>query len=72
MMSLKSVKMKLGTKEPLTEEVKQCELKLPMEIKRTAASIAEGVSQPGQSHLATTSRRRGSLLPFEGRSPSEA
>jgi hypothetical protein len=30
----KSVEMKLGAKEPLAEEAKQCELKLPMEIKR--------------------------------------
>jgi hypothetical protein len=36
MMSPKSVEMKLGTKEPLAEEAKRCELKLPMEIKRTA------------------------------------
>jgi hypothetical protein len=28
--------LKLGAKEPSTEEVKRCELKLPMEIKRTA------------------------------------
>jgi hypothetical protein len=36
MTSPKSVEMKLGAKEPLTEEAKQCELNLPMEIKRTA------------------------------------
>jgi hypothetical protein len=36
MTSLKSVEMKLGAKKPLAEEVKRCELKLPMEIKRTA------------------------------------
>jgi hypothetical protein len=36
MTSLKSVELKLGTKEPLAEEAKRCELKLPMEIKRTA------------------------------------
>jgi hypothetical protein len=33
--SPKSVEMKLGAKEPLAEEAKRCELKLPMEIKRT-------------------------------------
>jgi hypothetical protein len=32
----RSVEMKLGAKEPLVEEAKRCELKLPMEIKRTA------------------------------------
>jgi hypothetical protein len=36
MTSPKSVEMKLGTKDPLAEEAKRCELKLPMEIKRTA------------------------------------
>jgi hypothetical protein len=35
MTSLKSVELKLGAKEPLAEEAKRCELKLPMEIKRT-------------------------------------
>jgi hypothetical protein len=36
MTSPKSVEMKLGAKEPLAEEAMRCELKLPMEIKRTA------------------------------------
>jgi hypothetical protein len=36
MMSLKSVELKLGAKEPLMEEAKRYELKLPVEIKRTA------------------------------------
>jgi hypothetical protein len=36
MMSPKSVELKLGAKEPSTEEAKRCELKLPMGIKRTA------------------------------------
>jgi hypothetical protein len=36
MTSPKSVELKLGAKEPSTEEVMRCELKLPMEIKRTA------------------------------------
>jgi hypothetical protein len=36
MTSPKSVELKLGAKEPLVEEAKHCELKLPMEIKRTA------------------------------------
>jgi hypothetical protein len=31
-----SVELKQGAKEPLMEEAKRCELKLPMEIKRTA------------------------------------
>jgi hypothetical protein len=36
MTSPKSVELKLGAKEPSAEKVKRCELKLPMEIKRTA------------------------------------
>jgi hypothetical protein len=36
MMSPKSVELKLGAKEPSMEEAKRCELKLPVEIKRTA------------------------------------
>jgi hypothetical protein len=36
MMSPKSVELKLGAKEPSMEETKRCELKLPVEIKRTA------------------------------------
>jgi hypothetical protein len=36
MMSPKSVELKLGAKEPSIEEAKRCELKLPVEIKRTA------------------------------------
>jgi hypothetical protein len=36
MTSPKSVELKLSAKEPSTEEVKRCKLKLPMEIKRTA------------------------------------
>jgi hypothetical protein len=36
MASPRSVELKQGTKEPSMEEAKQCELKLPVEIKRTA------------------------------------
>jgi hypothetical protein len=35
MVSLKSVELKQDAKEPSMEEAKRCELKLPMEIKRT-------------------------------------
>jgi hypothetical protein len=35
MMSLKSVELKQGAKEPSMEEAKRCDLKLPIEIKRT-------------------------------------
>jgi hypothetical protein len=67
------VEIKLGAEKPLKlEEAKRCELKPLMEIMRTAASVAEGVSRPSQSHLAAMSRRRGSLLPSVDRSASEA
>jgi hypothetical protein len=36
MVSPKIVELKQGTKEPSMEEAKRCELKLPVEIKRTA------------------------------------
>jgi hypothetical protein len=36
MMSPKSIELKIGAKEPSMEEAKRCELKLPVEIKRTA------------------------------------
>jgi hypothetical protein len=36
MVSLRSVELKQGAKEPSMEEAKRCELKLPVEIKRTA------------------------------------
>jgi hypothetical protein len=36
MVSLKSVELKQGAEEPSMEEAKRCELKLPVEIKRTA------------------------------------
>jgi hypothetical protein len=42
MTSPKSVEMKLGAKEPLAEEAKRCELKLPMEIKRTTGICCGG------------------------------
>jgi hypothetical protein len=36
MASSRSLELKQGAKEPSMEEVKRCELKLPVEIKRTA------------------------------------
>jgi hypothetical protein len=36
MVSPKSVEWKQGAEEPSMEEAKRCELKLPLEIKRTA------------------------------------
>jgi hypothetical protein len=42
MMSPKSVELKQGAKKPLVEEAKRCELKLPVEIKRTARIRCEG------------------------------
>jgi hypothetical protein len=42
MVSLKSVELKQGAEEPSMEEAKRCELKLPVEIKRTARIRCEG------------------------------
>jgi RNase P subunit RPR2 len=42
MTSLKRIELKLGTKEPSTEEAKRSELKLPMEIKRNACIHCRG------------------------------
>jgi hypothetical protein len=47
MVSPKSIELKLGAKEPLTEEAKRCELKLPMEIKRTARIRCRGCVPTG-------------------------
>jgi hypothetical protein len=67
-----SLELKQGAKEPSMEEAKRCELKLPIEMKRTARIRAEGVSRPELSHLATPSKERRSLRPFEGRRASKA
>jgi hypothetical protein len=45
--SPKSVELKLGAKEPLTKEAKRCELKLPMEIKRTTCIRCRGHGPTG-------------------------
>jgi hypothetical protein len=42
MVSPKSVELKQGAKEPSMEEAKRCELKLPVEIKRTARIRCRG------------------------------
>jgi hypothetical protein len=42
MVSPKSVELKQGAEEPSIEEAKQCELKLPVEIKRTARIRCRG------------------------------
>jgi hypothetical protein len=72
MMSPKSVELKQGAKEPSMEEAKRCELKLPVVIKRIARIRCGGCVSTELSHFATPSKRRRSLLPFEGRRTSEA
>jgi hypothetical protein len=42
MVSLRSVELKQGAEETLMEEVKRCELKLPVEIKRNARICCGG------------------------------
>jgi hypothetical protein len=72
MVSPKNVELKQDAKEPWMEEAKRCKLKLPVEIKRTARIRCRGRARPELSHLATPSKRRMSLLPFEVRRASEA
>jgi hypothetical protein len=72
MVSLRSVELKQGAKEPSMEEAKRCELKLPSRSRGPPASVAEGVSRPELSLLTTPSKRRRSLLSFEGRCTSVA
>jgi hypothetical protein len=55
--SLRSLELKLEAKEPLMEEAKRCELKLPIEIKRTTRIRCGGCVPTG----AITSRN-----PVEG------
>jgi NAD-dependent dihydropyrimidine dehydrogenase PreA subunit len=47
MASPRSLELKQGTKEPSMEEVKRCELKLPVEIKRTACIRCGGCVPTG-------------------------
>jgi hypothetical protein len=47
MASLRSLELKQGAKEPLMEEVKRCELKLLVEIKRTARICCGGCVPTG-------------------------
>jgi hypothetical protein len=47
MVSLRSVELKQGAKEPSMEEAKRCELKLPVEIKRTARIRCGGRAPTG-------------------------
>jgi hypothetical protein len=47
MVSPKSVELKKGAEEPSMQEVKRCELKLPMEIKRTACIRCGGRVRTG-------------------------
>jgi N-acetyl-gamma-glutamylphosphate reductase len=47
MVSPKSIELKKGTEEPSVEEAKRCELKLPVEIKRTARIRCGGCVSTG-------------------------
>jgi hypothetical protein len=72
MVSPKSVELKQGAEEPSMEEAKRCELKLPVEIKRTARIRCGGRVPTGAIASHNPSKRRTSLLPFEGRRTSKA
>jgi hypothetical protein len=72
MVSPWSVELKQGTEEPSMEEAKQCELKLPVEIKRTARIRCGGRVPIGAIASRNPSKRSRSLLPFEGQRASMA
>jgi hypothetical protein len=72
MVSPKSVELKQGAEEPSIEEVKRSSSSYPRRSRGPPASVAEGVSRPELLHLATPSRRRRSILLFEGQRASEA
>jgi hypothetical protein len=72
MTSPKSVELKLGAKEPSTEEAKRCELQLPMEIKRTAHICCRGCASNGAIASCYTVKEEKVPTPIEGRRASEA
>jgi hypothetical protein len=72
MVSPKSVELKQGAKEPSMEDEKRASSSYPWRSRGPPASIVEGMPRPELSHLATPSRRRMSLLLFEGRCASVA
>jgi hypothetical protein len=72
MVSPKSVELKLGAEETSMEEAKRASSSYLWRSRGPPASVADGVSRPELSHLATPSKRRTSLLPSEGRRTSEA
>jgi hypothetical protein len=72
MVSPTSLELKQGAKEPSMEEVSDASSSYPSRSRGPPASVAEGVSRPELSHLATPSKRRRFLLPFEGQRASVA
>jgi hypothetical protein len=72
MTSPNSVELKLGAKEPSMEEGSDVSSRYSWRSRGPPAFVAEGVSRPERLHLTTPSKRRRSLLPFEGRHTSEA
>jgi hypothetical protein len=71
-MSLKSVELKEGVEEPSMEEAKRCELKLPVEIKRTARICCGGRVPTGAIASRNPVKEEKVPIPFEGRRASEA
>jgi hypothetical protein len=72
MESLRSLELKQGAKEPSMEERSDASSSYPSRSRGPPASVAEGVSRSELSHLATPSKRRSSLSPFEGQRASKA
>jgi hypothetical protein len=72
MVSSKSVELKQGAKEPSMEEAKRCELKLPVEIKRTARICCGGRVPTGAIASRNPVKEENVPTPVEGRRASEA
>jgi hypothetical protein len=72
MVSPKSVELKQGSEEPSMEEAKRCELKLPVEIKRTVR-IHCGGRVPTEAIASRNPVKKENIVrPFEGRRISKA
>jgi hypothetical protein len=68
----RSLELKQGAEEPSMEEAKRCELKLPVEIKRTARIRYGGRVPTGAIASRNPVKEEKVPTPFEGRRASEA
>jgi hypothetical protein len=68
----RNLELKQGAEEPSMEEAKRCELKLPVEIKRTARIRYGGRVPTGAIASRNPVKEEKVPTPFEGRRASEA